>query len=81
MTAIRKKIESGQEMNYSEWCSINSYKGWLKHCDSYRLSEKYIVPIQSYADEYYKKHIKAKKKRKVVNKNDSVQKSTKYAAA
>ena len=81
MTAIRKKIESGQEMNYSEWCSINSYKGWLKHCDSYRLSEKYIVPIQPYADKYYETKIKAKKKRKAVNKNDSVQKSTKYAAA
>lgn len=34
MTNIRKKVENGQEMNYSEWCSINSYKGWLKHCDS-----------------------------------------------
>lgn len=54
MTAIRKKVESGHEMNYSEWCSINSYKGWLKHCDSYRLAEKYIVPIQPYADRYYK---------------------------
>lgn len=43
MTAIRKKIESGQEMNYSEWCAINSYKGWLKYCDSSRLSEKYIL--------------------------------------
>lgn len=58
MTAIRKKIESGQEMNYSEWCAINSYKGWLKYCDSSRLSEKYIEPIQSYADRYYKDHIK-----------------------
>ena len=58
MTAIRKKIESGQEMNYSEWCAINSYKGWLKYCDSSRLSEKYIEPIQPYADRYYKDHIK-----------------------
>lgn len=22
-------------MNYSEWCAINSYKGWLKYCDRY----------------------------------------------
>lgn len=42
MTAIRKKIESGQEMNYSEWCAINSYKGWLKYCDSSRLSENIL---------------------------------------
>ena len=52
MTAIRKKIESGQEMNYSEWCAINSYKGWLKYCDSSRLSEKYIEPIQPYAERW-----------------------------
>lgn len=81
MTAIRKKIESGQEMNYSEWCSINSYKGWLKHCDSYRLSEKYIVPIQQYADEYYNNHIKAKKKKKGGKNHAAVRKSEKYAAA
>jgi len=60
MTALRKKVESGQEMNYSEWCSINSYKGWLKWCDSTHLSDAYIVPIQPYADKYYKDHIKKK---------------------
>lgn len=77
MTAIRKKVESGQEMNYSEWCSINSYKGWLKHCDSYRLSEKYIEPIQPYADRYYKEHIKKKGGRK----HETVSESKKCAAA
>ena len=60
MVRIRKKVESGQEMNFSEWCSINSYKGWLMHCDSYRLTMKYIDPIQKYADEYYIKNIKGK---------------------
>ena len=58
MRKIRKKVESGQEMNYSDWCSINSYRGWLKHCDSYRLSQKYKAPIQEYADQYYLSHIK-----------------------
>lgn len=58
MTAIRKKIDGGQEINYSEWCSINSYKGWLKHCNSFQLFKKYIEPIQPYADRYYKEHIK-----------------------
>ena len=76
MTAIRKKIESGQEMNYSEWCAINSYKGWLKYCDSSRLSEKYIEPIQPYADRYYKDHIK-----KGGKKHEKVRKSTQYKAA
>ena len=80
MTAIRKKVESGQEMNYSEWCSINSYKGWLKHCDSYHLVQKYIEPIQPYADRYYETKIKAKKK-KGGKKHERVQESTQHAAA
>ena len=80
MTAIRKKVESGQEMNYSEWCSINSYKGWLKHCDSYHLVQKYIEPIQPYADRYYETKIKANKK-KGGKKHERVQESTQHAAA
>lgn len=63
MTKLLNKVQSGQQMNYSEWCSINSYKGWLKHCDSFRLSQKYIAPLQPYADEYYIKNIKSKKKK------------------
>lgn len=66
MVKLMNKVQSGQEMNYSEWCSINSYKGWLKHCDSFRLTQKYIVPLQQYADDYYIKHIKSKKKGKVI---------------
>lgn len=42
MNRLNKKGLKGQELNYSEWCSINSYKGWLLYCDSYRLQEKYI---------------------------------------
>lgn len=61
MVAIRKKTENGQMMNYSEWCSINSYKGWLKHCDSYRLQKKYLEPIQDDADRYYRDVVKTKK--------------------
>lgn len=64
MVYIRKKTESGQLMNYSEWCSVNSYKGWLNHCDSYRLQKKYITPIQEDADRYYREVIKTKKFRK-----------------
>lgn len=62
LTAIRAKVESGNIMNYSEWCCINSYRGWLKHCNSFRLSQKYVVPLLPYADDYYIKNIKSKKK-------------------
>lgn len=34
----------------SENSAINSYKGWLKFCNSYRLREKYLVPLK---DKYY----------------------------
>lgn len=53
-----KVIEKNQMMNYSEWCSINSYKGWLLHCDSFRLSQKYIEPLEPYAKAYYEIQIK-----------------------
>lgn len=60
MLNIKNKIDNGKEMNYSEWCAINSYKGWLKHCNSYRLIEKYIAPIQNAANKYYLERIKNK---------------------
>lgn len=36
MRACRKKMENNIPPTYSEWCSFNSYKGWLGNCDSYR---------------------------------------------
>lgn len=62
LTAIRLKVELGNMMNYSEWCCINSYKGWLKWCDSFRLQQKYVVPLLPYADDYYTHNIKPNKK-------------------
>lgn len=64
MNKIRNKIKSGNEINYSEWCSINSYKGWLIHCDSYRLHKKYIEPLEFYSNQYYLKNIKRKGEKK-----------------
>lgn len=62
LIAIRQKVEAGNMMNYSEWCCINSYKGWLKHCNSFRLQQKYLVPLLPYAEQYYEVNIKSKKK-------------------
>lgn len=64
MNKIRNKIKSGNEINYSEWCSINSYKGWLIHCDSYRLHKKYIEPLEFHSNQYYLKNIKRKGEKK-----------------
>lgn len=58
MNRILKKVITGKMMNHSEWCSINSYHGWLIHCNSFRLSKKYISPLEKYADNYYQHVIK-----------------------
>ena len=42
-------------------CSFNSYAGWLKTCDSYRLQQKYMVPLQRYVNTYYTNNLKGKK--------------------
>ena len=81
MAAIRAKVESGKQMNYSEWCSIQSYKGWLKWCDSSQLYKTYIVPVQPYADDYYIKNIKGKKSKKGGKKDDKSRKSQECEAA
>lgn len=61
MLVIRSKQEKHQLINYAEWCSANSYKGWLQMCDSCRLSEKYLIPIQPSLDRYYKEIVKGRK--------------------
>jgi hypothetical protein len=59
---IRKKMEKGQLINYTEFCSVNSYKGWVKLCNGHRLAEKYITPLQPSIDWYYAEVISKKKK-------------------
>lgn len=58
MRKLLKRCLKGIEMTYGEWCSINSYKGWLIWCDGHNLTEKYIKPLIPFAEEYYKKHVK-----------------------
>lgn len=58
MMKIKKKVDKNQLMNYKEWCSANSYYGWLAHCDSYRLKKKYLFPINDAIDRYYSTVIK-----------------------
>lgn len=55
---IYKKCIKGNKLTYSEWCSINSYNGWLKWCAGYNLYKKYIKPLEFYTREYYRKEIR-----------------------
>lgn len=58
MRACRKKMENNMPPTYSEWCSFNSYKGWLGNCDSYRLFKKYMEPLIEYMQNYYEREVK-----------------------
>ena len=60
MVSINEKRLNGEPLTYSEWCSINSYNGWLDHCDSYRLKQKHLAPLEQYANAYYINNIKKK---------------------
>jgi hypothetical protein len=69
---IKKKQDKKEMISYSEWCSINSYNGWLKWCDSYRLRDKYVKPITPSLVGYYDKVVLRDKdndsRKKLVNK-------------
>jgi RNA-directed DNA polymerase len=57
MRDIMKKLENGVQLTYSEWCSINAYKGWLRWCNGHNLYEKWIEPLEPYCKEYYNKNV------------------------
>ena len=58
MRNIMKKLRNGGKLTYSDYCSINSYKGWLKWCNGYNLYTKWIKPLEPYCDKYYREVIK-----------------------
>lgn len=58
MLSISSKREHNVSPTYSEWCSFNSYVGWLQHCDSFRLYQKYVEPNVEYMHNYYLKEVK-----------------------
>ena len=71
MLQIKKKQDEKKLLNYREWCSANSYIGWLTWCDSWRLFEKYVEPVLDSLLIYYEKVIIRDKqpKAKVVSFN------------
>lgn len=69
MKVILQKQEAGLLISYSEWCSANSYCGWLDMCDGYRLKEKYLVPIAPALIRYYEEVVVAEKSNKVTKIN------------
>ena len=60
MRSIQHKIDNGKEFTYSDYCSINGYKGWLKWCNGNNLYNKWIKSLEPYAEQYYNRVIKNK---------------------
>ncbi len=58
MRGVSKKLARGGCISFPEWCSFNSYKGWLKYCDSDRLYQKYMTPLEKSMQEYYENNVK-----------------------
>lgn len=58
MRLFKKNMENGIDPLYGEWCSFNSYKGWLLNCDSFRLYKKYMEPPIEYMKNFYEKEVK-----------------------
>jgi hypothetical protein len=42
-----KKISKKEKLNVTDASAIISYRGWLKHCDSYKFQQKYVRNIVS----------------------------------
>ena len=58
MRNIDNKIKRGGVFTYHDYCSINSYKGWLKWCNGHNLYTKWIRPLEPLCKKYHKEVIK-----------------------
>lgn len=54
---IKRRVNRGLMITYHLYCSINSMRGWLKHCDSGGLLLRYITIIETFIEEYHDKVI------------------------
>lgn len=63
---MRAIAEHGKKhpISYKDYCSYNSYLGWLKPCDSDRLKTKYLTDVFPYIMEYECTHNLHSKRRK-----------------
>ena len=76
MRDIIAKIEKEEVFTYNDYCSINSYKGWLKWCNGNNLYNKWIKPLEPYKFQYYSAMVKnGKKEGMVLNKFSDFDKS------
>lgn len=41
-----RKMANKKTLSDHDRASIQAYKGWLKHCNSYNLTQKYLAPLE-----------------------------------
>lgn len=58
MASIRKKQARQIPITSHDFCAYNSYLGWLKWCDSFRLIQKHAEPLALAIENYYNSKIK-----------------------
>ena len=58
MRDIQNKIDNSGEFDYSDYCSINGYMGWIRWCNGHNLHVKWIEPLMPYYKKYYEEAIK-----------------------
>lgn len=73
MRNIQNKINKGGQLTDSDWCSINSYKGWMKWGNCHNLYIKWIKPLEHHCEQYYKNNIK-----KIKNDSNESQMNKEY---
>ena len=59
---LKKRLERGEKMTYTDWCSMNSYKGWLKHGNCHNLAKKYVYVLNKDLNKFYREEVKKCKK-------------------
>lgn len=71
MRDIKKKIAAGGNLSYKDYCSINSFKGWLKWCNGHNLYKEWIQPLEPHQEKYYREVIKNESKRNATSSKTS----------
>lgn len=46
-----RKMANKKALSDHDRASIQAYKGWLKHCNSYNLTQKYLAPLEKDEEE------------------------------
>ncbi|MDZ5560901.1 RNA-directed DNA polymerase [Enterococcus cecorum] len=46
-----RKMANKKALSDHDHATIQAYKGWLKHCNSYNLTQKYLAPLETEEEE------------------------------